>query len=727
MSSIPPDVLIPGVEAVFDMIDPPPKGSIEVTDNSEKMPPWERFKFGKELHSDVLPKLMKLRNRGQDAMKRRSEDWDDVDNFLQMRVDLTAGVRKGDKTRDYNRRENPYDRTLVLPVTFAMLYVRHVEKIGMLLSRDLQVEGTSPDDVRKAKLVEGMLAYGCRQMNWPMVANQISWDDERYGLTIVYDTFEVEDGWLMKPPRFSPGDLEPEEEASARSHFPNFFEPTLTWGEKTRYPLWTPVDPRRAYPDPDTTIQNLQRGQFFGHGMLRTFEYLKEREIDEEKPSGGGIYFNLDAVKENCSGRASTAKPWPGQQYRATTPENSYRVDHLQVKLIPKEWKVGAETRPQIWWFTWVDDSVIVRAHKCPYAHGRFTYAAGEGIPDYHQFDSPGWGEQLIGLQNTINYLLTSHILNVRRLLNNSMMYNPEWIYEEDLLNPTAAGHIRIAPEGVELVKAGRLQPGQLIQQLGISDLTVGNLNDITALTEWAQRAMGANDPMQGMQTKDQRTLGEIQTIMASASQRVGLSARLLDHQIIRPLVERSISNLQQLMTEKMWVRIVGDLALELEQLATSGGPIQKVPGGGVRAEIAPEDLWGNFDYIPLTLNSASDPEKNPETFIKAMQIVMNPALQTPDETNKVPNLHKFVEQILRTMGIKNVDDFFKTLPPPMPPPEMMGAGPGGMPGELPPPGAGAPPPPPGISPGPPGLAPDRIKVVPDDQYRLGVERGNYA
>jgi hypothetical protein len=669
-----------------------------VTATPRTAPAELKFKYGSKEHEKLLSYVIKLRDRATKNISDRKEDWDDVDRFLKCRVDLSAGVRLGDGTRDYGQKENPYSRMLVLPVTFAMLYVRHTQKLGVLLSRDPQVEGVQPDDVQNAKLVEAMLQNDLRKMNWPMVANQMSWDDERYGLSIIYDTYEKDNGWLLKRPTLEDGQLPGMIQALAKSVFPGLYEPELTWGLKAKYNSWVPVDPRRFYWDPSVPLQQLQRGRFAGHGCLRNYEYLVERSL-----KNGGVYFNMDAVKENCSGKfASWSKRWFQDTRSPSDYEDTLCVDHLQIKVIPNDPDVelGSEEKPQIWWVTWVNDSVITRAHPCPYAHGKYTYAVGEGIPDEHNVDNPGWGEQLLGIQTTINYLISSHLANVRKTLNNSCIYPPGLIYEEDLLNPTAGGHVRLTPEGERLVRGGA-NAASFVQQLGIRDLTASHINDINVLTEWAQREVGANDPMQGMQTKDQRTLGEIQTIMASASQRVSLSARMLDYQLIRPLVERAIMNLQQLTDDEQWMRVGGDLARDLSARAADGGRIQKIMGGGLRALIGPQDLYGSFDYIPLTINTGIDPSKQPETWQRVLELFSTvPALQQPTEDNRQPDVHRVFEELIRTVGVKNIDDFYKPVPPAAPP---------GMP--------------PGMPPG----APPQVQVVPDEQYAQGVQAGNYV
>lgn len=682
------------------------EGAVEVHDNSEDQPLEDKFRYGSTEHTTLLGYVIKLRNSGIKVFSGRKSDWDDVDNYTQMKLDLTAGARLGDKTRSTEIYETPHARSLVIPVTFAALYTRHAQKLLLLLSRDPEVEGVSPDDVKRAQFMTAMLGYSVRKTGWTMLMNQISWDDERYGISILYDTYEKEHGFVIKPPLARPGELtmlagDPRVEEGAMRQFPEIFRPSVEWQETCRYNKVTCIDPRRFFMDPSGSIQYLQSSRYVGHEFTRSYEYLLEHAQEN-----GGVYFNLDEVKDLTGSKLSstTSRQRRSEFFGPGDLDGNHIVSHIQMKVIPSdtELNLSNETKPEIWWVTWVDDAVIIRVHKNPYLHYKYTYAVGEAIPDAHTFDSPGWGEQALGIQTTVNYLINSHLANVRKTLNNSMIYSPDLVYEEDLLNPTAAGHVRLTREGTRLLRMGNINADQLVKQLGVIDVTRGHLDDAAMLSDWAQRSLGANDPMQGMPTPGKRTLGEINTIMASASQRVGTSARLIDAQVVQPVIERAIVNIQQLTEDEQWVRIMGSQARELEQQAANDPRIMASPGGGIRVLISPDDLYGAYDYVPMTFGSGMSAREQPETWMKIYELMTNsPGGQMPDEQGRIPDIQKVFGELIRSMGIKNIEDYYRQAPPPPPPPG--GPIPTGVPG-----------------------AP-QVSVVPDEQFAQQTQQGNYV
>lgn len=619
-----------------------------------------------QFHTDLLSKLINRRNMGHEAIKARYERWDDVDDFLRMRLDLDKPARLADGSTDMTKKEYPFERTVVIPISFAMMQTRLVQKMGILLGRNpiLQVTGASPDDVLGARLMSSALAFDTRKSNAALAFHQAVWDTERYNLSVLYDTWEVENGIVLRPPPMFGTPMYDMAKKTMGKVFPQMFEWKRDWGKRAEYNNLKPVDIRRFYPDPRVPFARCQEGEFIGHGTLLGYMYIKERSQENDGP-----YFNVDEVKKFCGYGADAAtagaKRWytPGTNYKADEFDRGvYCVDHMQVKLIPSEWKLGDSDKPEIWWFTWVDDAVIIRAHASEYEHDKFTYSVSEAILDYHSTDNPGYGENMIGIQTLIDWLFGSHIENTRRIINASFIYPPTLIEEADLTNPIPAGHIRLTQRGEELLMSGRITPAQIVQQLQVQSPTVAHLQTINILSEQAMRMFAANDPVQGMQMQSERTLGEIQTIMAAASNRVAHDMRVMDMMAIQPLVERMVSNRRQFTTEEEWYQVVGDAANSILELAKRGN-VQKTIDG-IRALIGQADLQGQYDYIPLTPLTGSDPAKKAETWQQAMMAIaqmqqsggFNPELY-PD--GRVPDFRAILNEMLRNLGIHNVEQYY--------------------------------------------------------------------
>lgn len=617
-------------------------------------------------HQELLTKLIKRRDMGYDVVKARYERWDDVDDFLRMRLDLDKHARLSDGTYDTKRKEMPFDRTIVVPISFAMMQTRLVQKMGVILGRNppLQVTGASPEDVLGARLMSAALGFDSRKSNIPLALHQAVWDTERYNISILYDTWEVENGIILRPPPMYGTMMFDAAKKTLGKMYPKMFEWQRDWGKRCEHNRVLPIDPRRFYPDPRVSFARAQEGEFIGHGTLQGLMYLKERE--QRPDDKGGPYFNLDAVKKHCGYRGDIAKRWytPQQTYKVDELDRGvYCVDHMQIKLIPREWGLGPGENPEIWWFTWVDDAVIIRCHASEFEHDKFTYSLSEAILDYHCTDNPGYGENMVGIQSLIDWLFGSHVENTRRIINASFIYPPSLIEEADLINPVPAGHIRLTQRGEELLMQGRITPQQIIQQLDVSSPTTMHLQTMNILTDQAMRMFAANDPVQGMAMPTERTLGEIQTIMAAASNRVAHDVRIMDMMALQPLTDRLVSNRRQFTKDEQWYQIVGDAANSILELAANNPRIAKTIDG-IRALIGPPDLQGEYDYVPVTPMSGADPAKKAETWQQAMMAIaqmqqsggFNPELY-PD--GRVPDFRAILNEMLRTLGIHNVEQYY--------------------------------------------------------------------
>lgn len=669
----------------------------------------ELLKFGSKEHDELLTKLIQRRNMGDKALDPRTDRWDDIDNHMKMRIDLSQKAIHADGTRSSTKFEMPFRRSVVIPVSFATLQVRTTQMLALFLQNDppFRYEGVGPEDVDPATLLEIAVGYDLRKTQFPLVAHQAIWDAERYGLGILYDTWERDWGWQLSKPLMSKLPLPDPIMSALKTAMPGLFEWNREWKLRAEHNMYVPVDPRRFYPDPRVPLARIQEGEYIGHGTLKGYMQLLEKS---EK--NNGPYFNMDEVKTHCGyGKATSQKRWIDRQDQRADEldRGSYCVDHLQVRLVPAEWGLGGGNRPERWWFTWVDDTVIIRAHQSQYAHDQFTYAVGESIPDYHSLDNPGWGEQIDGIQRLINWIYNSHIEATRRAINSAMVYSPALFEESDILHPTPGGHIRLTPRAEQLLLRGQVSVQQLYSILTQTAVTQGHLQEAQFLANQVQQLSGTNDPVTGQPLPSKRTLGEIQTVLASATQRIATTMRLLDHQIFKPLAVRSGLNRQQFTELEQWFRISGDLAKELERRAASN-PNFDIQGGVLRALIAPEDLVGNFDYIANTPDSPIEPAKNFELWMnffqvvaQSMQIFASPEIASD---GRIPDIREIFNETMRKAGIKNIESFYRQLPQPQAPPM-----PPGMPPEMAAMMGGG---------GPP-------QVVPDEQYAQQVQAGNYV
>lgn len=639
------------------------------------------------LHQKVLNRLTWRLKLSQDSMTNRYPEWDRVDEQVRLFMNLDDGARAGDKSHIYNidgsmKREMPFTRSIVIPVSYVILSVRLSQLMAIIMGQKPMwpLEGRGPEDVTPSRMMEACLDYDMEQCRGLLSVFQFLQDAEKYGMGILYDTWTEEYGWKMNN----------SVNAQSRPFFQALnFNPQdfRVWDAVKEYNEWTPVDPFNFWPDPRVSRADIQKGEFCGHRFERSYLWLKERTTDK-----GGPYFNIDALNEFKNMKDLTSQYRPRRNDLLSTQSNRttqdpddkgfYVMDHLQVKLIPKEWQLGPGEDPETWWFTIANESVIVRAHESSYDHGQFTYAVGESNPDLHAPFNPGNIENLEPIQRFMNWLLNSHFENIRKHLNDMLIYGSAFVEEEDILNPGPARHIRLTQKGEELVEMG-VNPALFLQQLKVADITAPHLNASQFLWEMVTKMFATSDPEMGSPTQEKKTLGEIQNIISGSGKRITTIYRIYEMMAFQPLVQRAVANRQQFTSLEQYFRILGDYAQEV------------FSGNNGRTLITPWDVQGNFDYAPRSNIMPPDPAKSA---IAWSQILFGlgkfPQVWAPGPDGKVLDPRLIFNEIARNMGIKHINQFYRQL------------GPMDMPGA-------------------PSPQPVQAQIMPDHQVQQELQKGN--
>jgi hypothetical protein len=558
----------------------------------------------------------------------------------------------------------PFERAIVIPASFAIHQLRKTQLSSVFLAQKpmFPIEGRSPEDVEGAQLMEAAIDYDADATNAICVLYAFLQDCDRYGMGVLYDTWEEEPGWVMR----QPAPMNPLQRIRAMIMAPQLLEPQRVMGTVREFNRWQNVDPYNFWPDPRVPLSDIQKGEYCGH---RTFN--GRMSILERSAKNGGPYFNVEELEKHAGQATRGREGGTGSRRTRFNPDEFmlrqgaddrdrgyFALDHFQIKLIPKEWQLGEGADPELWWFTQADESLIIRAHKSAYEHGKISYSVGEVLPDPHEILNTGMVEQMDGLQRVLDWFHNSRIANIRRAINNSIIFAPTLLEIADITHPNPAGTIRLTQKGEELLITGQLQLSSMYQQFIVQDLTAPHLQQSGVMFEMMQRMSAANDPAMGQPTPGDKTLGEVQSMLAAASQQLRIVAQLIDQQALRPLLNRSISNRQQFTSLAQWFRVTGDLA--------RGAGMQKV-------QATRQQLQGGFDYIPNSGALPADPARNAELWLRMGEIASKtPQLMQPGPDGKVIDIRKIFNEGFKAAGLKNVETMYMTLPLPQLPPGIM-------------------------------------------------------
>jgi hypothetical protein len=634
-----------------------PDGSkIEVSDK----PIHETLNWKTAEHGRLSSQLQQMVRDSKSHIGQRDEDWDQVDQYMRLYLDLSAPKRYADKTYDRDGvKANPYKGAICMPVMYTMVMTRAAHKFAQLTSTEPRIhyEPTESEDFIGSRVHEVLARYDLRQSNFDLKMWQAIMDQERYGLAIWYDTFEEKFGYKAQT-GMSP--------LEAMLMGVDLNEPV--WARTKEWNNIATVDPRNYLPDPSVPIADPQAGNYVGHTDYTNILWYMERRIKD----GTGAFFNVSHMRRLAADLEQTTRSdgrWMDGDYGSQTLRRypNPPVDHVQWKIIPREWGLAPREKPEIWWFSLYDEQLIIRAHKCVYAHNEYTYCVSVPDPDLHAPFVPGMAQQMIGGQDSSDWFVNSHMINAKKIVNDMVIFNDDLINPVDMASPEPAKHIRLTRRGKRMQEMGAMRIQDMYSQFMITDVTQQHLNTFQMLFQMLQRMSATPDTMQGMPLPSKRTLGEVETVNQSATLRLGVEAQLMDLMMVKPFAERLIMNRQQFTTMERTYRLTGRL---IEQL-----------GGAEKAQmfrIGPDDLEGEYDYIAHTVTMTPDPARMTAIWGQLLTMLAQaPQLMNPDSEGRVLNPIAVFDEFVRSAGVNYLDQFKVQVP--MPPPGSP------LPGQVPP------------------------------------------
>ena len=615
-------------------------------------PLHDRIMQDEEFERKILERLKRRRDYAVRNIEYRYKEWDRVREHMSMYVNLDRKARKGDKTVDTKAVEMPFQRSVVVPATYATLHVLLAQILSIYSARKpmFQISGIGPEDKLRAKIMEVMLDYDSRQSQAYSVLYSLFLDALTTGMGVVYDSWEIEEGNTWKHTPLEVPGVPPELLRAMLG--PLAFTPVKEWGVKREYNRWRTIDPYRVRKDPRVPLSRLQEGEFFGHQFDAAYNYFAKRQMPN------GPFFNVEALQDIKLGRTKMSEYKGYDGINESQPMESghrmnekygdfYTGETMVVECIPSDWGLENTDNPSKYLFTWVEDRKIVRAHELQNWHQEFPYSGVETDPDFHASVSPGQGELIEGLQRVINWLYNSHIENITAVLNNRWVYSPRFVNEMDLDYGGPGENIRLSNEAVEMMLSGEVQNvQQFLFQMPTQDVTGSSYIPAMEKTySFLQLLTGANDPLSGIPTPTERSATEVQTITAKATDRIAIMTRLMDEGGVQPLMRRAVSNRQQFTRMERYYRIVGDFQRSL----------------GIDTIFATlQDIQGDFDYEPISGIMPEDPRRSAASWSNLLagagQI---PQLQQPGPDGMMLDFREIFKTIAEKQGITDIDRFF--------------------------------------------------------------------
>lgn len=398
--------------------------------------------------------------------------------------------------------------------------------------------------------------------------------------------------------------------------------------------------------DSRVALSQFQEGEFCGRFVDISWNTIKTREAL-------GQYYNIDILRKRHKDKATPQASYTyGQRDTGSsqlelpetvTGDYSLLSDdlmvpgstagiELSVRLIPKDWGLGASDYPEVWNFTLAATDILIESAPAENIHGKYPYDIMEYEIEGYALSKRSMFEIMNPLQDAMTWLLNSHFYNVRNTLNGQFVIDPMRVTMSDFGVEGGGRLIRLKQA------AYGTNPSDAIHQLITADVTQNHMRDMTVLGDMMQRVSGVTDNLMGMVNQGGRkTATEIRSSNVGGSNRLKIQAEFDSAQGFQPLAQKMLQNTQQFYDAEKMFRIAGDLMVEGQEFVN----------------VTPEMIAGQFDLMPVDGSQPVD---------KYAQVTMWTQLlgqiRTMPEVAARYDMARIVAWVAGLGGIKNLNRF---------------------------------------------------------------------
>ena len=579
-------------------------------------------------HRKIVEKILAKAKSSYNVMNKRYSSWNNVDTMLTGYIELDTG----EKLLKQEDARKPI--SIVVPYSYATLETILTYLVAAFMREHLfQYEGTGPEDVKGAKLLELVIDYQVNKFKTLLPLYVALRDGLVYGFGAVAVKWTKKEGYVRRKATVEKVDSQ------------GFVVGTEEEVRKEKRILYEGnelinIDPYKYLPDPNVSIHEVQKGEFVAWlDEDNIYDLLSLENLDDS-------YFNCRyligrSMVNTFGGRDQSKRGAEGEPgiFSETPSSSTVSLLHMYIKLIPKEFNLGEGTMPEIWLFTVANEEIIIRAQPLNLDHCCFPVAVNSPDFDGYSASPPSRLEIIYGLQHALNWLFNSHIANVRKAINDMFVVDPSIIEIKDLIKPGPGKLIRTKRSlwGKSIDNA--------IKQFQVVDVTRSHISDSGFLIDMIQRTTAATDATMGIVRRgsERRTATEYSHTMRSAVSRLEKLAKIIGLQFISDLALFHASHTQQLMSKEVIMKVLGswpDVLLNEHEV-------------GEKVLVKPIDIAVNYDIIPKDGTLSNKGLEMVDVWLKLFSLVANSELLSSKF-----NLFKIFEHIALLLGAKNIKDF---------------------------------------------------------------------
>lgn len=598
--------------------------------------PIEILRPGSDRHDRVLRYLLRRLDESERQMGRFYARWRVSEKKIQGYVDLPQWENELKKLNDEGK--PPKVVSITIPYTFAVIETAVTFLLHVFTGRRpmFQVGTYKEESVEAARLMELVLQYQADHTRLARHLRQFLWDALLYGVGVLRvdwtEKFAVRTVWRERQRVDSFTGMPTGETEFVRSR-----ERRLVYEGN----IVVAQDPFLFFPDPRVPMTEVnRRGEYVfwrtyegRHALLRAQAEGQYMWVHEgiSKP------LPVNPLSAGPSSRSLVAggEPEPGRIDRESGPY--VQVDQGSVEIIPRELGIGESDVPEKWLFTILNRAQIVQAEPLGMDHEMHPVAVAEPFSMGYGFGNVGLADYVNPLQDTISWLVNSHIANVRKVLNDVLLVKPGLVEMQDLKNLDAGGVVRLKQAAIGM------DPQAVVQQLAVQDVTAGHMADAQNFFRFGLLIAGVNENVMGTQQfGGRKTATEVRTASTAAVSRLTAMARTISAQALTDLTEQMAVNTQSFLSQEFYIQVVG------------------AEGQRIPIRVRPEMVAGDF-YFPVHDGTVPlDRVALVDVWREILQAVM-----ADPELRQRYDVARIFEWVAELGGARNIEGFRISVAPP--------------------------------------------------------------
>lgn len=549
---------------------------------------------------------------------------------------------KRDKENDAKGKDNY--QSIDVSFSYTLMMTAHAYYVNTFLARPVvfPIDSVNGEGAIKEQIVESLLQYQVRKGN--ILPALMVWflDVSRYGVGIVCDywteEFKTKTTIIEEPEMVDGVPTGKQRTGTQTERIPGYK------GNKVFNVL-----PYDFLPDPRVPMMKVQEGEFVGRRVTVSWnEFLRRYATGEYINKEQAYKLQGRGAKKNNRSTAMSENTVSDITYETDSPKgikNSelYCVE-MVIEIIPKDWgMINGSDYPEKWVFTVANRELIIGARPLGRRDDIFPFHVLEQEIDGYFHNSRGLLEINQDMNDTLSWLLNSHMYNKEQAIYNQFVYDPSKVVQKDLLRREPGKMVRLKPTayGTDVRAA--------ISQLPVNDVTMQNYQDTQVIERMMQRTVGINDDVAGTsQGSSRRSATEFRGTTQFSADRLADSVIYFSvtgfQSLARSLVSTSLDN----YTDEMTVKIAGDniptkLDLQTGQFTLENGAVT----------FTPEDIAGEYDLVPTDGTAPIDRGMQSQMYLQYMQQAL--AIPGFAEEYRLPSLMRF---IMKNAGLTGIDRF---------------------------------------------------------------------